>query len=183
MINMHNNNKNNGFTLIELMSTVAVGMIMISMAAPNLQGLLQGSKITALHNELLSSLNFARSTAITTGSWTTLCHSNSAGTACQTPSSTWEHGWIVFPDKDNDGVVDSNERVLATVSGVPSGINIISNKNRISYGARGYAVGYAGKITFCDKSDDNHKGGMIISANGRTRKATSNDSLDDCSSV
>ena len=78
-------------------------------------------------------------------------------------------------------MVDSNERVLSVKSGIPKGVNIIASNNRISYGSQGHAVGYTGKITFCGKSNG-MKGGMIISANGRARKATSSDTLASCPS-
>ncbi len=173
-------NKKTGFTLIELMVTISVASIFLTMSVPSMKKMLQQNKITALHNQLLSALSFTRNNAITRGSWATLCHSNAARTRCTTPDSSWVNGWIIFHDKDNDGIVDSNETILTATNKLPASINILSYRSRISYSSQGYAVGYAGKITFCDSQNIATKKGMIVSSNGRVRTATSSDTLATC---
>lgn len=175
-------NKKTGFTLVELLVTISVASIVLSMAVPSMRTTLQKNRMTTLHNQLLSALSFTRSTAITQGTWATLCHSNSAHTGCTAPESEWVNGWIIFPDKNNNGQVDSNETILSAFTKLPAGISMLSNKNRISYGSQGYAVGYAGKLTFCDSQNAITPQGMIISLNGRVRTANANDTLASCSS-
>ena len=178
-------NKNNqGFTLIELIVTVAIIGILADMGMPSLQTTVQDNRMAALYNEFLGSASYTRSAAITFGSAVTLCRRNSAGDACDTQSTDFSNGWLVFHDKDGDGTIDAGERILKDNSIGASDITMefTGNTNRITYNAEGFARGYSGKVTFCDKRGDSAKKGMIISMNGRIRKADSQDTLSSCSS-
>jgi type IV fimbrial biogenesis protein FimT len=173
---MNNNNnkyKNAGFTLIDQMIVVSIVMILVGQALPSISSTLKKNQIASVYNEALAALNYARSIAVTTGSWATLCKSNHAGTACALSQSTsWANGWIVFEDANNNGVINAGERIHLQNNTLPSQIliNYSRNKKRISYHAEGYAVGYNGKISFCDSQKHINKT-MIISNSGRVRLA------------
>jgi len=181
-ISISNVNFNKGFTLIELITTISIAMILAAIGVPGLQTTIQNNKMTALHNDLLSALNLTRSTAVTQGTWATFCKSNVAGTGCTTSADSWENGWILFPDNNNNGKLDEGESILGINTDLPSNITIKSSRERISYNAQGYAVGYTGNFTYCDARGDSSKKGMIMSNSGRIRVATSRDSLANCSS-
>jgi prepilin-type N-terminal cleavage/methylation domain-containing protein len=53
-----------GFTLIELLVAMAVLVIIIAIAAPSFQSMMESNRLTAQNNELVSVLNLARSEAI-----------------------------------------------------------------------------------------------------------------------
>ena len=53
-----------GFTLIELMVTVVVLTVVLSLAVPALQETIKNNRVTAQHNELLSLINLAKSQAV-----------------------------------------------------------------------------------------------------------------------
>lgn len=94
-----------GFTLIELMVTLAVAGIVLALAVPSLRSILGGTGITATTNEFVSSIHTARSEAVKRGSRVGLCPSaNSLATdaVCST-SATWSDGWFVFVDANEDG--------------------------------------------------------------------------------
>jgi type IV fimbrial biogenesis protein FimT len=172
---MNNNNKHKvaGFTLIDQIIVVSIVIILVGQALPGLSLMLKKNQISALYNEAVAALNYARSTAVTTGSWATLCKSNSTGTACaQSQSTSWTNGWIVFEDANNNGVINTGEKIHLKNNTLPSQllINYSRNKQRISYSAEGYAVGYNGKISFCDSQKLINKT-MIISNSGRVRLA------------
>ena len=60
-------NANNGFTLIELMVTVAVLAIVLSLGVPSYRALIINNRLTAQANALVASINLARSEAIKRG--------------------------------------------------------------------------------------------------------------------
>lgn len=173
-------NKQRGLTLVELIITISVVGILSSIALPSFGKLMQKNKMTSLHNELLSSLSLTRNIAISRGSFATLCKSNQVGNNCDS-SASWEDGWIVFPDRNNNGVVDVGEDIIAMNNALPEQIAISFTRNRITYGAQGYARGYSGIFTFCDNRGEVEKQGMVISNNGNIRVATSSNDLDGCS--
>ena len=80
-----------GFTLVELMITLAVAVVLIMIAVPSFKTLTLSNKLTTTANDIVGALNIARMEAIKRNASTQLC-SNSAtnntsdtlGTACGT---------------------------------------------------------------------------------------------------
>jgi len=168
-----NNNKNAGFTLIDQMIVVSIVMIIVGQALPSISSTLKKNQTASVYNEALAALNYTRSIAVTTGSWATLCKSNLAGSACALSQSTsWTSGWIVFEDANNNGVINRGEKIHLKNITLPTQIliNYSRNQQRISYSAEGYAVGYNGKISFCDSQKSINKT-MVLSNSGRVRLA------------
>lgn len=109
------NAKNSGFTLIELLVAIAVVAIMATIAVPNLQDTIERNKIAADYNEILATLNFARSEAVK-------LRKNAA-----TDISTDASGWIadVKVDTDDDGDL-SDEDVVRSARGGDDGVAVSS---------------------------------------------------------
>jgi type IV fimbrial biogenesis protein FimT len=99
-----------GLTLIELMMAIAVGAILVALAAPSFQQALGKNRLSTTASELTGAVQLARTEAIRNNRRVTLCRSEDAS-ACSSASSTWG-GWIVFTDTDGDGVRDSTEPVI-----------------------------------------------------------------------
>ncbi|MEE4379215.1 MAG: GspH/FimT family pseudopilin, partial [Candidatus Competibacteraceae bacterium] len=84
--------KQNGFTLLELMVTMAIAAIVLTVAVPSFQGIILNNRIASHTNDFASSLNLARSEAVKRARRTVLCKS-SDGATCDTSSAGWEQGW------------------------------------------------------------------------------------------
>jgi prepilin-type N-terminal cleavage/methylation domain-containing protein len=82
-----------GFTLIELVITVAIASILIALVIPNLRPLVMSSRMTTQTNDIVSGLQIARSEAIKRASRVVVCTSSN-GTACD--GSGWSSGRLVF---------------------------------------------------------------------------------------
>lgn len=89
-----------GLTLIELMVAVAVLAILLSIGIPSFQSLVAQNRATSAANELQSTLQFARSTAIAQARPVTVCAANfatSPPTCITSPTvRNWSGGWIVL---------------------------------------------------------------------------------------
>lgn len=84
---------NAGFTLIELMMTIAISAILVTVAAPSFQTLILNARLSAKKNEFINALNLARSTALSQNSSITVCPLLAASSAaCGT---SWGAGWII----------------------------------------------------------------------------------------
>jgi type IV fimbrial biogenesis protein FimT len=85
---------NSGFTLIELMVTILVAAILLTVAVPAFQNFLQNDRQWTTANSLVMSLNAARSEAIKQDTAVSVCPTTN-GTACSA-ASPWSQGWIVL---------------------------------------------------------------------------------------
>lgn len=83
-----------GFTIIELMVTLAVAAIVIGVAVPSFNTQIRNSRATGLAEQLVTTINFARSEAVKRGARVSVCASND-GLQC---AGSWNDGWIVFVD-------------------------------------------------------------------------------------
>jgi len=74
-----------GFTLIELVITILVVAILMTIAIPSFQGTVRQNRFSTNANELITALNLARSEAIKRGQSVTV-----------TPNlGGWTNGWVV----------------------------------------------------------------------------------------
>lgn len=99
-----------GFTLIELMITLAVAAILLKLAAPSFSAALNGNRLSSAAGELAGAVQLARSEAVRANGRVVLCRSTDSST-CSSTDNVWP-GWIVFVDSDGDGVRDSAEPVV-----------------------------------------------------------------------
>ena len=97
-----------GFTLIELMVTIAVLAVLLGLALPSFQQSLRSNRAATATNDMLASLSLARSEAIRSTRGGGVCSSND-GAAC---NGGWSDGWLVWADADADGAFDAGETVL-----------------------------------------------------------------------
>ncbi len=100
-----NNMTERGFTLVEILVVMTISAILLAAAVPAMQALIQSNRISGSTNELLSSIQMARSEAVRRNGNVTICRSVNAETANPTCSDAlfgnyagndWAAGWIVF---------------------------------------------------------------------------------------
>lgn len=170
---------NTGFTLIELIVTISIATILVSIAVPNFTALIRSNQLTSGTNELVSSLILARSEALKRSNNVSLCASEDQVTCSGTDFST---GWIVFvdcnavPNGAIDGGTDCNgdgdtadagdNDPIVKVHGPIEGMEISKNGSASfqSFNFTGRAVG----STITVESDDGvHSRLISVSATGR----------------
>lgn len=126
-----------GFTLIELMVTLAVLAILTTIAAPSFVSFLRNSELTSLTNKLVAAINTARSEAMKTGRNAYVIPASDA---------SWSKGWRVFVDLNGNGSFDEGTDLTVLTERAPPSYIQISGTNDagasapyLSFGATGYA--------------------------------------------
>lgn len=184
--------KNNaGFTLIELMITVAIVGILLVVGVPSLKNTMQSNQVIAASNDLVSAMHIARSEAIKLNSRVTICESSN-GTSCGTTGS-WEDGWIVFVDADGlldnigtaceaagtdcllrvRGGFDDDQLIVRGLDDLPPNAVV----NSITFTSRGLpksdtGVPESGIFRICSYDNSNnivHSRAVVLSISGRVR--------------
>ena len=116
--NIHMNKNNHGFTLIELIVTMAVVSIVLLTGIPALNQMTANNRLVTQINSIAGSLAIARSEAIKTGSAVTICASSDSATCDVT---TWHSGWIVFTDQNKDNAINGSSDTRINIQGPLNG--------------------------------------------------------------
>ena len=90
-----------GFTLVELMITLLLAAIILSLGVPGFRDIVLNNRAATQSNELVTALNLARSEAVKRGARVSLCPSTDQASC--TGGTQWEDGWIVFLDSGGAG--------------------------------------------------------------------------------
>jgi len=121
--------KDRGFTLVELLITLVVVGIAVSLAVPGFARFIREQQVTTQTNDFLTSLNIARSEALKRGGAVAVCAS-SDGASCS-GNNDWDVGWIVFTDEDGPtlGTLEtgSGEAILRVHGGLEGGTTLIAD--------------------------------------------------------
>lgn len=103
-----------GFTLLELMVTLAIAAILATLAAPAFQDIIIKSRLSGVGNQFTGHILRARNEAISRNTCTIMCLSTNTddaivtdssgqvtkGPICANAGTDWQQGWIVFLKED-----------------------------------------------------------------------------------
>ncbi|MBV5292598.1 MAG: GspH/FimT family protein [Curvibacter lanceolatus] len=99
-----------GLTLVELLVTLALMGLLAALAAPGFSVLAQRYKADLAASQMVAALNLARTEALRRGGGVAVQRLEDA--ACARPDSAqdWSCGWLVFADRDGDGLFNPPTR-------------------------------------------------------------------------
>ena len=166
-----------GFTLIELIIALLIGVIVTALSAP-MGNMLKSNQTSSVAYEFTSALNYARSEAIKRGNKVTVCLTIT-GNKCEghadiNKQKVWDTGWMVFSDLNGNGKFNPGQDKILRVHGpIPDGYTLRSNARvRVTYKPIGISPGYMDSWTVCAPgARPGFTKGIVVAYTGRVRFA------------
>jgi len=147
------------FTLMEMMVTLSIAAVVMTLAIPNIQQFIKNNRMTSAANDMLTSLTLARNESIKLQQAVAVCASTNpkvTDPTCTTGSFT--SGWVVYVDANNNGLHDTGERVLTGHDALDPVVSAGANNSYlVSYAGTGFAQTSPGgratttRIAMCDE--------------------------------
>lgn len=158
-----------GYTLIELLLTLTLIGILLTLSISYYQTLKNQHLLETLTNRLINDIQFARNSALSLQKTITLCPSDD-GTNCVSSST---RGWIIFfQTVNNNEVMHNIIRQFHLTAGCQIQWQGMGNQPNLQLNQQGNAQGHNGNFTVLINNKNNHlTRTIIISPTGRARLA------------
>ena len=161
--------KQSGFTLIELMVTLALIAIVLMIGVPSFRSMVTNNRVVAQANELATSIQYARSEAIKRTTSVSICSSTNQ-TACD-GGNAWATGWLVFTDANSNGALDGGDTILRVFDGSSTTNTLTTTVSSIVFQSTGLRPTGAANVTLTATSPSctgNNKRIITVGATGRS---------------
>ena len=159
--------KQHGFTIYELLITMLMIGIILSIGVPNMSGFMQNSRITGTANDLHASFQLARSEAARSKSNITICASANSMDAAAACGGTFNDGWIIFIDLNGDLTRGGGgENILRAHPAIPDELSIATNAGAdyFGYAPSGLGRGDVGGVEAVSRARICDQRGNIVAA-------------------
>ena len=161
-----------GYTLYELLLTLAIAAVVLVIGLPSMGEVVARSRQSAEVNALFHAVHSARKESIMRRLVVSLCPSADGG-RCQS-GTDWSAGWIMFENRDRDEPpnVDADEPVLQRHAVDPA-IRLTANRRGFTLRATDLRA-TNGTLVACDAAGRIPPKALVVSWTGRPRVALEN---------
>ena len=155
-----------GFTLLELIVTLAVVAILAGLGIPAMGQWLENAKARSLQYALIHSIQYSRKQAVHLRLPITLCP------GIENCETKWTENILIFNDSNANRSLDADERLLRSIKiGAPGKYLDYNRKNPfIRFTSIGRA-GNAGSLKYCRTETGENNFRIVIAPVGRVRIA------------
>ena len=159
--------KQNGFSVIELMITMAIAIILIAIAIPGFTSFIERNKVRSALFTLQAHIQTARESAVFNNNTVTMCPLFNG--SC---TDFWNKGYTIFNDLNANRAFDPEDTMISQfdpLANVTLLWNPVKNSNALQYAATGYTYKTTQNGTFSLCSDNAFVPayGIIINRQGR----------------
>lgn len=138
-----NTGSHKGFSLLEMLVTLAVAGVVLGIGVPNLMEFQRNNAISAAANEFVTAVFTARSESVKRGVPVTLCATADPladPPVCAPTGAGTSGGFVVWVDDDaNPTQVAADETILQRITAPGGAINVVMDGGYLALGAGGFA--------------------------------------------
>lgn len=158
-----------GFTLLELLTTMALAAIIMAFALPGMQTLVQSHQARSALQDLRAGIHLARQTAINKNVNVIICPRLDDGCG---PRNTWRAGAIIFEDRDNSRTRTAADVIVGYLNPINSGQiywRAFRSRSYLQFTGSGLTDWQNGNLLYCpDNGDPMLARQLILNVAGRT---------------
>jgi len=135
----HMGRKQQGLTLVELMVTLAVAIILISVGMPLFSGMAANNRAASQANTFLTAFKLARSEAVKRAVPVSVCavaNPNATPVTCGS-NAQWGNGMLVFTDEGTPGTLDGADQRLKVFTITSAGATATTTGAFVRFGQQG----------------------------------------------
>jgi len=175
-------NRHIGFTLLELLTSMTILMLLITIGMPSLANFTVKMRVDREISTLHKMLVFTKNTAVNSNTYVAICPLNK-NNICTT---NWHLTVSVFSDHNKNKIFEPNagELLLKIKDPIKPDDKLQYGKKRTAliYGPTGHLAIWGGNATFkyCPEDDQEKNRGLVVSRAGRVYETsnTKDDGLD-----
>ncbi len=168
-IHHHRPARQTGLSLLELVTTLSLIFIVLGLVIPGYRNVIGINRLASQVNHLSASLAYTRTEAIKRNQQVVLCKSHDGQTCVR--KGSWQQGWLIFADEDNNERREENETILLHHPGFTSHVKM----DYSAFGSRHYFVYRPSGVTknngtfvFCEQTTHQARA-LIVNRVGRVR--------------
>jgi len=123
-----------GFSLVEMLTTVSILVILLAIASPGLASLISANSLSSAQGELAAAMMLARGEALRRGAQVGLIATNPA------PGAEFNGGWTVFVDANGNGALDAGEVIVRVQPAFRADMRVTSSGGQtvLAFNGRGF---------------------------------------------
>ena len=169
-----------GFTLLELLVTIAIATVIGAIAVPALSDWTRRTTTRTVVQKLATAITHTRAAAVNKNERAVICYLDGDGHC----DNAWENPLSTFIDRDEDAELDGDDSLLMVVDIIPEGGDLdwsaFGSNRYIAFRPNGQTVASNGRMTYCPPGGDpRYAHQVILARTGRIRLArdTDNDGI------
>jgi len=170
-----------GFTLLNLLITLAISGILVTAGIPSLQQLLNNQQANNAYQDLFTLIQFTRIQSVNYSGQVILCPTINQSDCI----NDWNQELMIFVDTDNDETRNNGEQLLRVKVAARDNETVhwraSGSRRYLRFKADGSTRNQNGRLTYClEKSGQTYARQIIMYRTGRARRANRRDASGHC---